>query len=322
MGFSLGCELSFESAPASYGVRALRLDFAGGRNLGLTEPAQYVPVEPSRVYHFHAYMRTAEITTESGMRFSIIDPNHGNAVDAQTENFTGSHPWTTLDIDVTTGPETHFLLVRLLREDSRLFDNKLRGSVWIADVSLVPTQAQGTPRNESDPRWPAVSIRVFRLRFRCGRSLGRIAFGDRSFDPSDLLGRNGIKDKQPAIRWSPLNWPLLGFIAVGIAQLVFRWTPNPFLTRLELLRLAAYFIVFFLLAQAFRERPDFVKLAWFLLALGFSVALLGIIQHFTSEGTIYWFRQLAEGGEVFGPYVNRNHFSGFVELVAPVAFRC
>jgi O-antigen ligase len=126
------------------------------------------------------------------------------------------------------------------------------------------------------------------------------------------------RDKPPAIRWSPLNWPLLGLIAIGIAQLVFRWTPNPFLTRLELLRLGAYFIVFFLTAQAFRERPDLVKLAWFLLALGFSVALLGIIQHFTSEGTIYWFRQLAEGGEVFGPYVNRNHFAGFVELVAPV----
>ena len=126
------------------------------------------------------------------------------------------------------------------------------------------------------------------------------------------------REKQLAIRWNPLNWPLLGFIAVGITQLVFRWTPNPFLTRLELLRLAAYLIIFFLLAQAFRERSDFVKLAWFLLALGFSVALLGIIQHFTSEGTIYWFRQLAEGGEVFGPYVNRNHFAGFVELVAPV----
>ena len=126
------------------------------------------------------------------------------------------------------------------------------------------------------------------------------------------------KDQQPAIRWSPLNWPLMGFIAVGMAQLVFRWTPNPFLTRLELLRLGAYFIVFFLTAQAFRERPDLVKLTWFLLILGFSVALLGIIQHFTSEGTIYWFRQLTEGGEVFGPYVNRNHFAGFVELVAPV----
>ncbi|MGC1975912.1 MAG: hypothetical protein WA671_04270, partial [Candidatus Sulfotelmatobacter sp.] len=82
------------------------------------------------------------------------------------------------------------------------------------------------------------------------------------------------RDKPSAIQWSSLNWPLLGLIAIGIAQLVFRWTLNPFLTRLELLRLGAYFIVFFLSAQAFRERPDLVKLAWFLLVLGFSVALL------------------------------------------------
>ncbi len=126
------------------------------------------------------------------------------------------------------------------------------------------------------------------------------------------------RDKQSTIQWNPLSWPLLGFIAVGIVQLAFHWTPNPFLTRLELLRLAAYFIIFFLTAQAFRERADFVKLAWFLIVLGFSVALLGILQHFTSEGTIYWSRQLLQGGDVFGPYVNRNHFAGFIELVAPV----
>jgi O-antigen ligase len=77
-------------------------------------------------------------------------------------------------------------------------------------------------------------------------------------------------------------------------------------------------VVFFLVTQTFRQRADLVKLAWFLLILGFSVALLGIIQHFTSEGTLYWFRQLPEGGDVFGPYVNRNHFAGFIELVAPV----
>ena len=125
-------------------------------------------------------------------------------------------------------------------------------------------------------------------------------------------------DKQATIRWSPLNWPLFGFLLVGIVQLIFRWTANPFHTRLELLRLAAYLIVFFLCAQAFRERADLVMVAWFLIILGFFVALFGIAQHFTSEGTVYWFRQLREGGDVFGPYVNRNHFAGFIELTAPI----
>ena len=126
--------------------------------------------------------------------------------------------------------------------------------------------------------------------------------------------RNG----QAAIQWSPLNWPLLGLVGIGALQLAFHWTANPFLTRTELLRLAAYFIIFFLSSQAFRERADLVKLAWFLIFLGFSVALLGIIQHFTSHDTIYWVRHLSQSVDVFGPFVNRNHFAGFVELVVPV----
>ena len=126
------------------------------------------------------------------------------------------------------------------------------------------------------------------------------------------------RNPEIAIRWNSLNWPLLGFIGIGAIQLGLHWSADPFLTRIELLRFAAYFIVFFLCAQVFREAADLVKLAWFLVFLGFSVGLLGIIQHFTSEGTIYWIRQLPQGGDVFGPYVNRNHFAGFVELVAPV----
>jgi O-antigen ligase len=126
------------------------------------------------------------------------------------------------------------------------------------------------------------------------------------------------RDPEIAIQWRPLNWPLLGISAVGVLQLAFHWSANPFFTRVELLRLSAYFIVFFLAAQAFREQEDLAKLAWFLVLLGFSVSLLGIIQLFTSPDRIYWMRSLPQGGTVFGPYVNRNHFAGFVELVAPV----
>lgn len=141
----LGVAIDFDTAPPSYGARTVRLDFGGGSNLDVEEPAQYVPVEPGHTYRFHAYMRTEEITTESGMRFWVTDPNHNGAVNVLSDNFMGSRPWTATDMDVTTGPETHFVVVRLRRAGSRLFENKLSGSVWIADVSLVPTEGQGTP---------------------------------------------------------------------------------------------------------------------------------------------------------------------------------
>jgi tetratricopeptide (TPR) repeat protein len=143
-----GVTIDFDSQPGPEGSRALRLDFSGGSNVNLGTPLEFVPVRPQTDYHFHASMRTQEITTESGLRFSIIDPNHPNAVNVVTDNFTGTHAWTDLDADLATGAETHFLLIRLIRAPSRLFDNHLGGTVWIAGISLVPsgTQAERAPQ--------------------------------------------------------------------------------------------------------------------------------------------------------------------------------
>jgi O-antigen ligase len=126
------------------------------------------------------------------------------------------------------------------------------------------------------------------------------------------------RDSGAKIEWSPLDAPLLGFLAIGLLQLLLHRTAYPFLTRQELLRLGAYFIVFFLTAQAFRSRADLWALTWFLVVLCFAVSLLAIIQHFTSNGKIYWFQDVVSGADVFGPFVNRNHFAGFVELTLPV----
>jgi len=49
----------------------------------------------------------------------------------------------------------------------------------------------------------------------------------------------------------------------------------------------------------------------------FAVSLLAIIQHFTGGNSIYWIEPV-NGGEPYGPYVDRDHFAGFVELTLPV----
>lgn len=134
----VGIAIDFDSAPPATSGRSVRLDFGGGMNSDVTEPLQYVPVEPSHHYRFHARLRTETITTESGIRFALSDPNHPQALHLLTENFTGSRPWTDADMVVQTGPETHFLLVQLRRIPSRLFENKLSGTAWLADVSLTP----------------------------------------------------------------------------------------------------------------------------------------------------------------------------------------
>jgi len=125
------------------------------------------------------------------------------------------------------------------------------------------------------------------------------------------------RDAEAKIRWSPLNWPFLALILIGLLQFSLHGTAYAFLTRTELLRFAAYFVVFFLLAQAFCRRTEFEALAWFLIFFCFAVSLLGIVQRFTAGKEIYWMSSLNVQNDSFGPFVNRNHFAGFVELTLP-----
>jgi len=121
-----------------------------------------------------------------------------------------------------------------------------------------------------------------------------------------------------AVRWNWILAPVAGLWTFGVLQYALRLTAAPFLTELELLRFSALAILFFLAMQSFETLDHWRGFVWFLLVLGFLVSVLGILQHFTFNGKMYWFRELRYGGIPFGPFVNRNHFAGFVELVAPM----
>jgi len=118
---------------------------------------------------------------------------------------------------------------------------------------------------------------------------------------------------------SPLLPPLLTLVFVVLAQLLFRGTASPYDTRVALQLLTALTLFLFLATQAFRTTDDWRFFVWFIMAFGFLVAVFGILQHLTFNGKLYWFREMRYGGIPFGPYVNRNHFAGFAELVIPVA---
>lgn len=124
--------------------------------------------------------------------------------------------------------------------------------------------------------------------------------------------------REEEIHWHSIGWPVLGFIAIAALQLIFGGTTYSFLTRVALMKFLACAIIFFLALQSFRTRQNLRNLAWFLMGFGFVVAVFGIIQNYTSQNVLYWYRELTGGGTPFGPYVNRNDFAGFIELVAPV----
>jgi len=122
--------------------------------------------------------------------------------------------------------------------------------------------------------------------------------------------------EQPS--FSPLLPPLALFFLVGLGQWVFRATESSYDTRIELLLLLATILFLFLCVQVFRTLQDRRSFAWFGMGFGFLVSVFGILQHLTFNGKLYWVRELTYGIP-FGPYVNRNHFAGLMELLIPLA---
>jgi O-antigen ligase len=118
---------------------------------------------------------------------------------------------------------------------------------------------------------------------------------------------------------SPLLPPLLALGLVALGQIVLRSTASTYHTRVELQLLLAYAMLLFLASQAFRSAEDWRGFVWLVMSFGFLVAVFAILQHLIFNGKLYWFREMRYGGIPFGPYVNRNHFAGFAELVIPIA---
>lgn len=135
---SPGAFVNEDSSVVHSGARSLRVDFTGGMNLDYSGVHELVPVRPGTTYEFQAFQRTESITTESGMCFEIIDPQRPREGNFLTQALTGTNAWTAVRVTIHTLPETRFLDVRLRRMPSRLFDNKLGGTVWVDDVTLVP----------------------------------------------------------------------------------------------------------------------------------------------------------------------------------------
>jgi O-antigen ligase len=133
-----------------------------------------------------------------------------------------------------------------------------------------------------------------------------------------LWGILALRHRQADIRWSWLYIPLLSLGVIGLAQYAFGLSVYPYLTKIELLRWGAYVLLFFLALESFRREDHLKQLVWFLISLGFTVSLFAILQDLTFNGKLYWIVALPAGAAPFGPFVDCDHFAGFVELTVPL----
>ena len=94
----------------------------------------------------------------------------------------------------------------------------------------------------------------------------------------------------------------------------------PFATEMELSRLAMYLMVFLAASFGIQSREEIYRMVRILAIFGFAVALFALAQKALWNDKLYWFREISGRGNPFGPFVNKNHFAGWMAMVAPLAF--
>jgi O-antigen ligase len=145
---------------------------------------------------------------------------------------------------------------------------------------------------------------------------------------------DGLTLRSVQLNRNPLQLPLLGMIVLGLIQLLPLRSPasnaglpltlsrtlslDPYATRLVLVQIVSLFI-YFAATLVFTDSPRRLRaLARTIIIFGFVLAMFGLTQSLTTDGTrVYWYRQLAQS-TAFGPFINRHHFAGYMEMAIAV----
>ncbi len=86
----------------------------------------------------------------------------------------------------------------------------------------------------------------------------------------------------------------------------------------EFFRFASYAGIYILAIQLLARGKLLKRTVTVIIAFGTFLAFFAIIQHLLPNNRIYWLRELTLGGSLFGPYVNRNHYAGLMEMIFPL----
>ena len=133
--------------------------------------------------------------------------------------------------------------------------------------------------------------------------------------------------RESALPRAPLLLPGLVFLAFSVLQLVpLPWfgalapaSVSPEDTRRGITFVLALVLLHEAAAAAFVKAPARRRFRRGLAWLAAALAVTALFQLASGTRLIYGFFQPLEGGQPFGPFVNRNHFAGYMLLAIPIA---
>jgi tetratricopeptide (TPR) repeat protein len=128
--------LDFTDTSAHQGAHCLRIDFTVPRNEEYEPVYELAAVAPLHSYLLSAYVRTESITSESGARLRVLDPNCSACLNASSEGAVGTSPWHPLSLKFSTQASTQLVRVSVWRPQARTYPMEISGSFWLDQVSL------------------------------------------------------------------------------------------------------------------------------------------------------------------------------------------
>ncbi len=130
-----GATVGFDHDIHYSGRRSLRIQFDGTQNVSNIGVRQMVFLKPGN-YRFQAYIRTKDISTDEGVAVTVVDNEAPKQLNFTTENLLGSNDWKLVEHSFQAPAGTGLVEVRLARKPSLRFDNLIRGTVWVDQVSI------------------------------------------------------------------------------------------------------------------------------------------------------------------------------------------
>ncbi len=127
-----------------------------------------------------------------------------------------------------------------------------------------------------------------------------------------------VLEGQIKIRWNPLFLPMGVFGLLIISQLVFHITAYPHDTVSLALLYFCYALLCFLAGQTLLRDSQARSLARIFSLYGAAIAGFALLQGISPNGRLYWLRLPRNGGWIYGPYVNHNHYAGLIEMLVPI----
>ena len=123
--------------------------------------------------------------------------------------------------------------------------------------------------------------------------------------------------RELAITPHPSYRPMLAFSALVVVQWLAGITAYKHVTYSLLLLYCAYGMLTFVVTQTLRRSSQLRPLAWLVCGYGALLASFALLQGIAPNGKLYWIWPLEQGGLIYGPYVNHNHYAGLMEMLTP-----